>query len=262
MKVDKIKEHYIKEAKEFGDSKQSAMRDINIRDKEVEKIIECLRILKAHFNNPQILEVGCGNGYTAKQIVEQLDLSLTCIDFCEEFIEIAKKRNLKNVTFEVVDVLDLKFDDASYDIVYSERCLINLVSWEKQKRALNEIRRVLKVGGAYLMIEAFTDGLDNLNEARKAVGIDPIPQHFHNRYFDKKEFFQFIKDKFEEHPSFTFKESSNFLSTYYFGTRVLYHALIAGRKEWVPNNKFDEFFRYLPAYGNYAPVQMFVLKKI
>lgn len=267
MKMDKIKKHYIKEAKGFGLSKQATMRDINIRDKEVEKIIEYLNILNTYFKSPKILEICCGNGYTAEQIVKQLDVkSLICIDFCEDFIEIAKKRNLRNVTFKVGDVLNLEFEDASFDIVFTERGLINLDSWEKQQKALNEVRRVLKVGGAFLMIEAFSDGLVNLNEARKVVGLDPISQPWHDIYFDKKKILQFIKDKFVNfsvaHPNFTFENYENFLSTYYFGSRVLYPALIAGKKELIYNNKFVEFFRYLSGYGNYSPVQMFILKKI
>ena len=261
-----VKEHYIKEAKEFGLSKQSTMRDINIKDKETEKTIQCLNILKDYFEKSKILEVGCGNGYVAEQITKKFDVELVGIDFCEEFIKIAKKRNLKKATFQVGDVLNLKFDNASFDIVFAERCLINLDSWKKQQKALNEIRRVLKDGGVFLMIEAFTDGLDNLNKARKSVGLDNIPQPYHNLFFNKKKFLQFIKDKFEDfsatHPSFAGENYENFLSSYYFGSRVLYPALIMGKKELVYNNKFVEFFRYMPGYGNYSSVQMFILKKI
>lgn len=262
MKMDKIKEHYIKEAKEFGASKQATMKDDNVRGREIEKIIEYLNTLKTYFKNPRILEIGCGNGYTAEQVVKQLSVEkLTCIDFCEDFIEIAKKRNLKNVDFKIGDVLNLGFDDDSFDIVYDERCLINLDSWEKQQKALNEVRRVLKVGGVFLMIEAFTDGLDNLNEARKVVGLDPIPQPYFDLFFDKNKFLQFIKDKFEDF-SVEHQNNENFLSSYYFGSRVLYPSLIAGKKELVYNNKFVEFFKHLPCYGNYSYVQMFALKKI
>lgn len=264
--MDRIKEHYIREAKEFGNSKQATMRDVNIRDKEVESIIHYLGILKTYFKDPKILEIGCGNGYTAEQIVKQLNVKLMCIDFCEDFIKIARKRRLKEVTFKVGDVLNLEFTDASFDIALTERCLINLDSWEKQKKALNEVKRVLKNGGGYLMIEAFTDGLDNLNEARKVVGLDPIKQPYHDLYFDKKKFTQFIKGKFEDfsisHPSLALESYQNFLSSYYFGSRVLYPALIAGKEELVYNNRFVEFFKFLSAYGNYSPIQMLILEKI
>lgn len=264
--TNKIKEHYIEEAKVLGDSKQSTMRDVNIRDKEVEKIIECLRTLKGSFDNPKILEIGCGNGYTAEQIVNLLNVnSLTCIDFCEDLIEIAKKRDLKNVVFKNGDVLNLDFGNNSFDIVFCERCLINMDSWEKQQKALNEIWRVLKGDGVFIMIECFTDGLNNLNEAREAVGLDAIPQPFHNLFFDKEKFLEFINGKFKrtcvDSQNLALQFSENFLSSYYFGSRALYPALVAGKKELLYNNKFVEFFKYLPPYGNYGSIQLFILRK-
>lgn len=261
--MDKIKEYYIDRARKFGDSKRATMGDDNIRDKEIEKLIDGF-VLLSYFKNSRILEVGCGNGYVAEQISNQLGVKLTCIDFCEELIEIAKNRNLENVDFKVGNALNLDFDDASFDFVFTERCLINLDSWEKQKVALNEIRRVLRVGGGFLMIEAFTDGLDNLNKAREEAGLDPIKQPYWDLFFDKGEFLKFIKGKFVDASllDFSGEKYRNFLSSYYFGSRVLYPALVAGKKEVIYNTKFVEFFRYLPAYGNYSPVQMFILEKI
>ena len=263
----KIKEHYKEIAEEYGASKQSSMKDINIRDIEIDKIIDVLNVVKTYFNNPKILEVGSGNGYASEQIVNKLNIqSIRCIDFCEDLVEIAKKRNVKGVTYEVGDVLNLKFEDSSFDIVFTERCLINLDSWEKQQKALEEIRRVLKKNGVFIMVESFADSLKNLNEARNAVGLDSIPQPFHNVFFENKKFSKFIKKKFEDfsinHPEPRLENCKNFLSSYYFGSKVLYPALIAGKKELEYNNKFVEFFRYMPSYGDYGYVNMFVLKKV
>jgi len=267
--VEQVLQHYREEAEKYGPSKQSTMKDAHVRDMEVSKIVECL----SHFSEekkklippgyclePRILEVGCGNGYTAEQIVKLANLSLKGIDLCEPMIRIARRRRLGRrlgvMTFEVGDVTSMKFKDESFDIVFSERCLINLVSWENQKKALNEIHRVLTFKGVFLMVEAFTDGLDDLNRARDAVGLPPIPMPSFDLYLDKKEFFEYI---------FKFEDLKwcppNFLSTYYFGTRVIYPALIAGRKEWVANNMFDEFYTHLPPYGNYSPIQIYVLQK-
>lgn len=256
-----IREHYKEQVKKHGLSKQSTMMDINTRNKEVEYIIKHLRILMKKFKNPKILEIGCGNGYTAEQIVNSLNVkSLVCIDFLENFIKLVKKRNLKNIISEVGNVLNLKYEDSSFNIVFTERCLINLGSWEDQQQGLNEIYRILEKGGYYLMIECFTDGLNNINEARNVLGLNSIPQPFHNLYFDKEKFFHFIKGKFEK---ITVQPSSeNFLSSYFFGSRVLYPALIQGKKDIVYNNKFVEFFKYLPSYGNYSYIQKFLLKRI
>ena len=258
--MDKIKLHYAEQANKWGNSKQSTMLDINIRDKEVEKIIQCIKYIKTHFGNtPKILEVGCGNGYTAEQIFKELNLELECIDFSEDLIEIAKKRKMEKITFNIGDVLDLEYSDDSFVIVFTEMCLINLDSWGKQKKALNEIRRVLKTGGTFVMIEAYTDGLNNLNEAREAVGLEVIPQPHHNLFFEKKKLSKCIKNIFKQ--SFEFENCENFLSSYYFGSKVLYPALIKNKRlEY--NNKFVEFFKYLPAYGNYSYVQMLIFKKI
>lgn len=265
--MSKIKKHYVEVAKEYGSSKQSTMKDTNIRDLEVDKISEVLGILKNYCQNPAILEIGCGNGYTAEQIVKRLNLSsMTCVDYCKELVEIAKKRDLENIVFKVDDVLSLRFEDSSFDVVFTERCLINLDSWENQQRALNEIWRVLKKNGVFIMVESFADSLKILNEARNAVGLDSISQPFHNLFFEKKRFLEFIKGIFEDfsvnHPESRLGNCGNFLSSYYFGSKVLYPALILGKREMEYNNKFVEFFKYMPGYGDYGYVNMFVLKKM
>jgi len=265
--MDKIKAHYVKVAEECGSLKQSTMKDLNIRDLEVDKIIEVLNAVKTYYKDPKILELGCGNGYTAEQISKRLDFSkMTCIDYCQEFIEIANERKITGVTFGIGDVLTLDFEDSIFDIIFTERCLINLDSWDKQQKALEEIRRILKKNGVYIMVESFVDSLNNLNEARTAVGLDSIPQPFHNLYFEKEKFLKFIKNKFQHfsisHPESELGDCENFLSTYYFGSKVLYPAIIAGKKELEYNNKFVEFFKYMPSYGNYGYIKLFILKKI
>lgn len=145
--MDKIKKHYKEQANKYSISKQMSMKDINTRDTEVEEIIKYLRILKTYYNSPKILEIGCGNGYTAEKINEKLNLGLTSIDFSEDLIRIAKSRKFDGVEFMVGDVLNLQFHDETFDIVFTERCLINLDSLRKQQKALDEIWRVLKRGG-------------------------------------------------------------------------------------------------------------------
>ena len=52
----------------------------------------------------------------------------------------------------------------------------------------------------------------------------------------------------------------NFLSSYYFVSRVLYPAMLNG-SEVVRNSEIAKFFSYLPPMGNYCPIQAFVLRK-
>ena len=262
---DRVKEHYVQQAAKWKDSKLSTMEDGNIRDKEVETIVGCLSGLHSHFNQElKVLELGCGNGYTADQLVKTVKMQLTCIDDCQELLAIARRRNLPGVQFQAADVLKLEFSDASFDVIFSERCLINLDTWVKQRQALTEAARVLKPGGVFLVMEAFTDGLEKLNEARNAVGLGRISQPFHNRFFDKRSFLEFMKSQFRPFSLpgvHAIENGGYFLSSYYFGSRVLYPALIAGRKDLVYNNAFVEFFKYVPAVGTYGAVQALLFEK-
>ena len=133
----------------------------------------------------------------------------------------------------------------------------------KQLAIIDDDPEILKLLDQYLTkngfeVEAFTDGWKNTNEARNVVGLPPIPQPHHNVFFDKEEFIYFIKEKFDY---IDLGQQHNFLSSYYFGSRVLYPSIIQGKEELQYNNKFIEFFGQFPAVGEYASIQMFILQK-
>ena len=67
-----------------------------------------------------------------------------------------------------------------FDIVFTQRCLINLISWKSQKTALNQIHRLLKKDGFLVLLEAFDDGLKELNQARHIIGLEKISPAWHN----------------------------------------------------------------------------------
>lgn len=263
--MDKIKDHYKKLANTLGTSKEMSMKDNFTRDAEIADILTCLSHFLLHKKIPKVLEIGCGNGYTAQKINESIKIDYTGVDFCEDLVELAINRNIENFTFITGNVLNLDFGDETYDIIFSERCLINLDSWKKQRRGMAEIYRVLKKGGIYIMIECFTDGLHNINEARRVLGLKAVEQPFHNKYFDKTAFMKDIRGKFviydDRHPEFAVIHKTNFLSSYYFGRSVLYPA-INQNKEIEYNNKFVEFFTYMEPYGNYSYIQSLILEKV
>jgi ubiquinone/menaquinone biosynthesis C-methylase UbiE len=262
--MDKIKEHYKNLARTLGLAKDLSMKDLFTKDAEIKEIKKYLEYLLNKKNNSKIVELGCGNGFTAELLSTELDINIIGIDYCEELIEIAKKRKSPKVNFCVGNVLKLDFKDRSLDIIYTERCLINLDTWQKQKKALDEIHRVLKKGGVFIMLESFLDGLWVINEAREVVGLSPIEQPFHNKYFEKDKLFTHLKEKFidlgTKDPHFNKIYNKNFLSSYYFGSRVLYPALIKN-EDIRYNNRFIEFFSFLKPYGNYSYIQILVFQK-
>jgi ubiquinone/menaquinone biosynthesis C-methylase UbiE len=259
--------HYRQIAETFGPSPRSTMEDDFVREKEVEWILTYRNLLSLKVRRPlHILDVGCGNGYTlAKLCGSAASDHVTGLDFSEELLNITRERNLPNCTLVKGDVRHLQFEDGTFDYVYSERCLINLLDPQEQIMAIGEIARVLTIGGDYLMIECFTDGLVNNNKARADCGLAPIPEAHHNRYFEKENVFSAVCNIFElvnvRELGDDVTLHSNFLSSYYFTARVLYPSLLHG-SEVVRNSEVAKFFSFLPPMGNYSPIQAFVFRKV
>src|SRR5205823_2699054 len=126
-----------------------------------------------------------------------------------------------------------------------------------QAASLREVGRVLKKDAYFLCIEAFADGLQQLNEARSELGLPPNPQPHHNIWFDKSWFLGVIEPIFsivdfssENDPTLP---APNFLSSHYFVSRALYPAVT--KREVLYNTHLVKFFSFLPPMGNYAPIQ-------
>lgn len=263
-----IKSHYEKVARKHKLSKSSTMEDEIVRDKEVDFIRDFLSALRKKCGKKKlrVLDLGCGNGYTLSVLSRSgHGDSYWGLDFSGPLLSFAKKRALSNCTFIKGDARSLPFDTGFFDIVYTERCLINILDWNGQKAALGEIGRVMKEGGHYLMIEAFTDGLENNNRARRECGLSDLKAAYHNMYFDKDRLSKAIDgiyqrvepSEFGGNSGFDF--SPNFLSSHYFIARVL-HALVTKGAQ-LKNTEFVKFFSYLPPAGNYSPIQAYILRK-
>ena len=249
-----VKEHYRKEAKTHGGSTTSTMADFVTRQREIDAIISYLK------NGDTCLEVGCGNGASSIAIAKAKKVNMTCIDFSEDLLAIAKKLPTKGVkgkiSFRHGDVLQLS-EKGKYDVVFTERCVINLMEWSDQQEALKRMAAALKKGGRMILVESFTDGLKELNEARAELDLPPIGPAYHNLHLDKDKVIALLAKQGVE-----LTEENNFISTYIYGTRVLYPALArAAGKDIRYNSAFGKFFSYLPNAGNYSQLKILVFKK-
>lgn len=111
-----------------------------------------------------VLEVGCGNATSLLA-----PLSLKChaygADLTFEMLLAAKKYHAKIQGLVRSDACYLPFKDASFDVVYSSRCLINVVDQDMQQRAMREIFRVAKPGGSVVLVENFQEPVARMNLA-------------------------------------------------------------------------------------------------
>jgi len=259
-----IRAHYRAVAEKYGESPRSSMEDDFVRGKEIDCIVNFYRFIKEDAQHPlKVLEVGCGNGY-ALELLSSVDGTdqFWGVDFTEELLSIARKRQLPNCVFMQGDARALDAQAEFFDWVYTERCLINILDSDAQLEALRQIANVLKPKGYYLMIEGFADGLRNYNKARLECGLPEVKEALHNKNFERDEIFAEIFDLFTlvEGPQLgKYSIASNFLSSYYFVSRVLYPALTKG--EVVRNSEIAKFFSFLPPMGNYSTIQAYVLQR-
>lgn len=106
----------------------------------------------------KIMDVGCGGGFFLSRLSKTFnDNELYGIDISKPAISLAKKHTRANILLSSAEKLPLK--NRSFDVVACQNLLHHLVksnrfsSKQNVKCTLNEIRRVLKIGGYLLVIE-------------------------------------------------------------------------------------------------------------
>jgi SAM-dependent methyltransferase len=200
-----------------GRDPYATSRDANLRELEI-------AFLAGHLPGGRVLDLGCGNGYTLLSLAARHRGEMIGVDFSQTLIDGARELHATGdashlpVTFVHGDVRQLMYEDGSFDAAISERCLLNLPSREDQWRTINEVHRVLRPGGIYLMVEGTEDGLARLNSVRAAVGLAEIPSvsddNFSSLKFDEGELAVQLEGRFEI-------AETRYFSAYYLVSRVL-----------------------------------------
>ena len=168
-----------------------------------------------------VLEAGCANGHAAfEQMARHRLKKLVGIDYSAKMIAVAQRvqqeRGLDDrVEFQTADVRSLPFPDASFDVVYTTRVLINLPTWEEQVAAIRECVRVARPGGTVVFLEAFWEPLVTLNAMRALTQLPPLVEHDFNRYLKKQRLDALLTEWPLEF------DVDDFSSVYYLGSRFL-----------------------------------------
>jgi ubiquinone/menaquinone biosynthesis C-methylase UbiE len=99
----------------------------------------------------QVLEVGCGIGGSSRYIATACDCRVTGIDLTQEYVDAARELTVRcgldnRIEYFQADALDMPFEDASFDHVWSHNVTMNI---EDKSGLVAEIVRVLKPGGHF-----------------------------------------------------------------------------------------------------------------
>jgi SAM-dependent methyltransferase len=103
----------------------------------------------------KVLDIGCGIGGPARTLAAEFGCVVTGIDLIEEYCEtaemLAKKVGLDDkVTFHHGDIMDLPFEEQTFDVVWTEHTIMNI---EDKARMFNSVRRMLQPKGLLALYE-------------------------------------------------------------------------------------------------------------
>lgn len=159
----------------------------------IRRVVQTLEAKKLRNMSPsrspdKVLEIGCGEGQGAKNILKYWNpKSLISIDLDPKMIARAKRRvSDSRVDFAIGDASDLSFaQNNMYDAIFDFGIIHHIPDW---KNCLKELHRVLKPGGYLhiedLSIESFTK--NSLGRTLKRVLDHPYEQMFTRKEFEKE----------------------------------------------------------------------------
>ena len=224
-------------AQEFGSDQRATLAETYLRDIEIRAMLAHL-----HRLNPRnVLDVGCGNGYSTKIYARALPgTQFVGVDFSEGMLSYAEVDRPPNCNFALGDLTDpATLPTATFDVVYTQRCIQNLPDYETQCAAIQDLLSRRTPGGTLILNECSRSGVEQLNRWRRHLGRKPIEniEPWHNCFLiDAK-----LRDDFHA-------EIECISSTYMFLAKVIHPRLSRLAAQ------------YLPAVGQFGYDRFYVIR--
>jgi len=244
-------DHWNERAKLAKSPEEITHFDTNQRRFEINTLLTFLE------PNDVILDLGCGNGYSSNIFKERVK-QIVGGDFSPEMIRRARQEVVgDNVEFIQIDARKFNLD-RKFTKVITQRCLINILDWDEQKKAIHNIHNHLAKDGIFLMLEGSYDGRKNLNELRVKLKLDELTPVQYNLDFKLDQTNSFLSQFFDILDYKTF-------GLYEFITRIIYPQYISPEQPHY-GSKFHEvgeklLFNVNDRFPEISKLGLWVLKK-
>lgn len=255
MQVSDIREYWNQRAASDR-SVQSTTQDIFLREIEFRVVQDVI----ARLQPSTVQDVGCGDALTTCRLAKlNPEIHFSGCDYSSSMIRNAESNiaemDISNISVMGGDAVS-SIVPGLFDLIYTNRCLINLPTIELQVKAMRQIHDKLAPNGHYAMIENFVEGQENFNKVRREFDLPEIPIRDHNNFFIGDNLRSYIVDIFE------IVEEINISSSYYMASRVIY-AKICQSQGVDPdyNDPHHEWGSRLPFSGENGPVRLVLMRK-
>lgn len=147
--------HHNNVDKQFGSQASAYLTSaVHASGRDLQRLGERL----SAFPQAQVLDVGCGAGHASFVAAAKVS-RVTAYDLSSQMLDVVKQaatdKGLSNITTAQGYAEILPFDDGVYDVVISR---YSAHHWHDVGQALREIKRVLKPGGIFIMMDIMSPG--------------------------------------------------------------------------------------------------------
>lgn len=254
MKVDKNILEFWNCRSELGDL--AGTNDFMLTEIEQKFIVETV----PYFS--KVLDIGCGNALSLIRLAEGKNCTGVGIDFSEGMVnkssQFVKERGLtEKIKIYQNSVPPIPIEYGNFDVVISNRSLINLTSVDEQRKAVQGVEKILQPGGMYLMIECSNDGAELTNSMRKTLGLGSIEPPWHNLFFNNADVEGWQSENFK------IEKLLHISSTYHFLSRVVYAKYAELKNEQlIYDSLINKISLELPQQiGEFGPVKAWIWRK-
>ena len=227
--------------------------DYNLRELELFKISKFLG------KNHSVADFGCGTGKATYEY-SKLVKDIVGIDFSPSMIKIAKEKYRgRNIRFIVGDILNATNFGKKFDVAMSTRCVINVMNWKRQIKAINNMIACLKPKGTLLMMESCEETFNECDKIRSKFGLEKLERPWHNKFLNIKKTVSLLEKNFE-------RVYTSSMGAYYLISRIVYPAFAYPEQPQYGHKlnkialKLAKMFDSGNILGNISPITLIVGK--